>query len=626
MAVTADRDQLGQDILDADEDLAFLVAKAKDILTTMANAVSAMKIFPSDHETIRGFVNALSGKFDTFFKRHPKLEVGVAEYTFTCADRVVYTDEMTIKSLPFFFFKDGTEILYFYRGLDRDEIFHFLELIKTTSQKPGGDNDIVAALWESDFSNIQYYAPDEFLENQILAEKREVQAEENLPELPSDLEHESVEVKIDRAKLSGGRIELKPADRAKLDQSAEGAAAEEEPPETGRPVPPGPAPAPSPDESAGVRPGGAPLEDILAEEDVKEIESLVSINRTLWPEEEFINLTAEIIFLEEDPAICAASLDVLSDFHFDQLRAGQFPVASAVIAKTIELRSHVGSESPQRAALIDSTLKKLTSPKTLEAVEAALSANVPIGWPALLSFFKMLGTPTLSTAAGLFERQVDLEVRALILDFIKEVGGNDPGLIVSLANDNRPALSLEIIRALSSMPEEKGIPHLSAFLMFKNRDLKLETIHVLGALRSEKANRILHGFLNDPDEDLRIQAALKLNPVEERSRIVQFIHETSTPEFRKKSLKEKQAILSFLGRTRSAEALAFLSGVLEKTTLWPSRRKLEMRLAAVAGLESMGTAEASTALEAGARGRGRKVREACAEALARSLNPGRPEG
>ena len=626
MAVTAERDELGQEILDADADLALRVGKIKDILTTMANAVSAMKIFPSDHETVRTFVDALSGKFDAFFKRYPKLEVGVGEYTFTCADRVVYTDEMTIKSLPFFFFKDGAEILYFYRGLDRDEIFHFLELIKTTSQKPGSDNDIVAALWESDFSNIQYYAPDEFLENQILAEKREGRAEENLPELPSDLDHESVEVEIDRTKLAEGRILLKPTDRAKLDQRPEFAEGEEEPPETGRPVPPGPAPAPTPDESAGVQPGVSSVDATLSENDVRDLESLVTANRALWPEEEFINLTAEIIFLEENPAICAASLDVLSDFHFDQIRAGQFPVASAVIAKTSELRTHVGTGSPQKAALIDSTLKKLTGPKTLEAVEGALSANVPIAWPALLSFFKMLGTLTLSTAAGLYERQVDPEVRAKIIEFIKEVGGHDPGLIVSLANDNRPALSLEVIRTLSSMSEEKGIPHLSAFLMFKNRDLKLETIHVLGALRSEKANRILHGFLNDPDEDLRIQAALKLNPVEERSRIVQLIHEASTAEFRKKSLKEKQAILSFLGRTRSAEALAFLSGVLERTALWPSRRKLEMRLAAVAGLESMGTADASTALEAGARGRGRKIREACAEALARSLTTGHPQG
>ncbi|MCU0244917.1 MAG: hypothetical protein MUE80_09465, partial [Acidobacteria bacterium] len=65
----------------------------------------------------------------------------------------------------------------------------------------------MAALWESDFSNIQYYAPDEFIESQILAEKREDRGAEDLPELPSDLSHESVEVRIDRTKFAEGRIE-----------------------------------------------------------------------------------------------------------------------------------------------------------------------------------------------------------------------------------------------------------------------------------------------------------------------------------------------------------------------------------------------------------------------------------
>jgi HEAT repeat protein len=154
--------------------------------------------------------------------------------------------------------------------------------------------------------------------------------------------------------------------------------------------------------------------------------------------------------------------------------------------------------------------------------------------------------------------------------------------------------------------------------MFKNRDIKFEVIHTLGRMGNEMADRILMGFLKDPDEDLRIQAAMKLNPTEEKSRIIHVIHEASSPAFRKKSLKEKQAILSFLGRTRSEEALEFLAGTLAKTTFLPSSRNQEMRLAAVAGLESLGTAEAAAALESGTRTRGKKVREACAEALART--------
>jgi hypothetical protein len=600
-----------------------VVEKAKDILNCMANAVSAMKIFPADHATVKSFVDALSAKFDDFFKTYQRLQVGVEEYSFTCANRIVFTDELTIKSLPFFFFKDGTQILYFYRGLDRQELHEFLELIKTVSQKPGVDNDIVAALWESDFSNIQYYAPDEFLENQILAEKREGQSDQNLPELPSDLAHETLEVKVDLAKFSAGRIELKPGDREKFhwdlqgDEHAEERTAGEGTPKTAEPVA-------APDESSGLaKSPAASMDANLTENELQELESLVRANRTLSPEEEFVNLTAEIVFLEEDFHICAESLNVLLEFHLGQIRQGHFPVAAYIIRKVQELRTHLGSGAPQKTALLESCLKKLTGPKTLEALETLLGMKASVDWTALLDFFKMLGPMTLQTAGGLFEKQTNQDVRAQILAFIQESGGHDPGLIISLANDTRPALSLEVIGILSHMPGQKGVLHLSAFLMFKNRDIKLEVIHTLSRMGNEMADRILMGFLNDPDEDLRIQAAMKLNPTEEKSRIVHIIHEVSAPAFRKKSLKEKQAILSFLGRIRSEEALGFLARTLEKTTFLPSARNQEMRLAAVAGLESMGTAEAAAALETGTRARGKKIREACAEALVRThaVNP-----
>lgn len=604
----------GEDILLADKQVA---AKAKDILHCMGNAVSAMKIFPSDHATVRNFVDTLTQKFEDYFRTYQRLQVGVEEYSFTCAGQVVYTDEMTIKSLPFFFFKDGTQTLIFFRGLDRREIQAFLELIKTVAQKPGADNDIVAALWESDFSNIHYHAPDEFVENRILSEKKETQADErDLPELPSDLAHETLEVKVDLAKFSEGRIELKPEDLGKFRWGLPDGT-DPEVPETPRE---GAAPQPvtTPDASSGtaISPA-ASLDPNLSERELEQLETMIRINRQIQPEEEFLDLTAEVLCLEEDPSICAASLDVLVDFHLGQIAQGNFSAAMAAIRKASELKSHFGAEAKLKTELLDFALNKMTGPRTMEAIVSLLGTSAPVNWAALLDFFRILGPQTLPTAAGLYESRSDPDIRSRILAFIEETGSHNPALLASLANDARPALSLEIIGILTRMPGDKGILQLSSFLMLKDRTLKLEVIHALGRSPGEAANRILMGFLNDPDEDLRIQAAMKLNPIEERSRIVHIIQEASSPSFRKKSLKEKQAILTFLGRTRSEEALAFLVATLKKRTLLPSRRNLEMRLAAVAGLESLGTGEAAEALEEATRGRGRKVREAASGALAR---------
>jgi HEAT repeat protein len=597
---------------DADADFTFLVRKAKDILTTLANAVSAIKIFPPEHDTIRNFVTQLGAKFDDFFENAPQLQVDIAEHSFIYAERVVFTDETPVKSLPFFFFKDGMEILYFYRGLEGRELFEFLALIKNVSQRPAESNDIVAALWESDFSNIQYSAPDEFLENLILAEKREIESKDALPGLPSDLAHETLEVRVDRLKHAEGQIMLKPADRERLARGLEA---------------PGPEGLPTEDEppnltvfsekSAGLQPGSSALASNLSGADVEELETLVRANRLLWPEEEIINLTAEIIFLEEDLAICAASLDLLGDFYLDQVRAGQFPAAALVITKLRELRSQIDAGASRKAALVDAFLAEAAGPKALGAMDAALGSNLPVGWPAVLTFFKLLGPSALPTAAGLFEKLSDAEVRTQVLDFIRESGQADLNLVVRLAGDARPALSLEIIGLLSDLPEEKGIPAMSVFLGFRNRDIKVEAIQALGRRPGEKSSRILLGFFDDPDEVIRIQAALHLKQVEEKSRILHVIKKASTPEFRKKSFKEKQAVLSFLGRTRTPDALSFLSAALKRKTLWPSKRRLEMRLAAVSGLESMGTAEARATLEAGRRAFGKKVRKSCAEALER---------
>jgi HEAT repeat protein len=615
-----------EDLVLADKDVA---AKAKDILNCMANAVSAMKIFPSDHATVRNFVDALNQKFGNYFRTYQRLQVGVEEYSFTCAGQVVYTDELTIKSLPFFFFKDGAQTLIFYRGLDRREILAFLELVKTVAQKPGGDNDIVAALWESDFSNIQYHAPDEFVENRILAEKRDSAPEEkDLPELPSDLAHETLEVKVDLAKFSEGRIELKPEDQEKFRWGPQEEDAAGIPP-TAAEGEAGPAPAAAPEASSGmgVSPA-ASLDPHLDERELEGLESMIRTNRQIRPEEEFLNLTAEVVYLEEDTAICAASLDVLCDFQLGQIAQGNFPAAVSAIRKMEELKAALGTGAKVKTELVDLALKRLTGPKTTEAVVSLLGTPVPVDWTALLDFFRILGTQTLPTAAGLYESHSDPDVRARLRAFIEEAGTGDPALLSSLANDARPALSLEIIGMLTRIPGDKGILQLSSFLMFKDRTLKLEVIHALGRTPGEAANRVLMGFLNDPDEDLRIQAAMKLDPTEERSRIVHIIKEASTPSFRRKSLKEKQAILSFLGRTRSAEALAFLVEVLTKKTLLPSRRNREMRLAAVAGLEGLGMTEAAEALEEAARSRGRMVREAASEALARLhiVEPAEPKG
>ncbi|MGA2534254.1 MAG: HEAT repeat domain-containing protein [Candidatus Aminicenantales bacterium] len=587
------------------------VENARDILHQLGNTVSAMKIYPSDHVTIKYFIDELTQKFTSFLDAQGKLEIAVAEYSFFCGDKVVYTDEMTIKSLPFFFFKDGMQMLYFYQGLDRGEIGDFLELIKSESQKPGGEGDIVTALWERDFSNIQYYAPDDYLENRIIEERTESQTKAGVPMLP-EYAQDVIEIKVDMSKFTTGKIELTPEDKADVQKlSADKSLENEEQPRFAFEQ----AMAEGSEESR--KSPAAAMDPTLTEAELQTLETLVRANRTILPDEEFLNLMIEILNLEKGLDGFGADLDVLADYHHEQLEKGNFGFAIPLVHKVRELRTFLASSNREKAARLDAFLATIISPKTVEAIQNLLEKSKTVDWNALVDFFVLMAGPALPLAADVYESVPDPKTQEKILEFMNSVNAQDPRELAAQAADERPQLSRAIIGLLSQSPGKKGLPHFSVFLGLKNKEIKLEAIRALGQFRDEMANRILLGFLDDKDEDIRIQAALKLNPVEEISRIQHLIREAEGRSFRDKSLKEKQAILSFLGRTQTEEAMTFLRKVFTKRGLWMSAKARDMKLAAVSGLEGLGTGEAAKLLEKGAQSRDKALQEACSRALAR---------
>ena len=587
------------------------VEKARDILHQLGNTVSAMKIYPSDHITVKYFIDELTQKFSSFLDAQGKLEIAVAEYSFFCGGKVVYTDEMTIKSLPFFFFKDGTQMLYFYQGLDRAEIGDFLELIKAESRKPAGEGDIVTALWERDFSNIQYYAPDDFLENRIIEETTESRTRAGVPILP-EYAHEIIEIKVDTSKFTTGKIELTPEDKADVQKLAADKALENEE-----------KPLIALEQALTEGPGesrkspAAAMDPTLTEAELQKLEALVRANRTISPDEEFLDLMIEILNLEKGLDSFSANLDVLADYHHEQLEKGNFGIAIPLVHKIRELRTFLAPSNHEKAARLDAFLTRIISSKTVEAIQTMLEKSKTVDWNALVDFFILMGGPALPLAADVYESIPDAKIQGKILEFMNTANARDPRGLAALVADERPQLSRAVIDLLARFPDKKGLPHFSVCLGLKTKELKLEAIRALGQFRDEMANRILLGFFNDKDEDIRTQAALRLNPVEEKSKIQQIIREAEGRPFQDKSLKEKQAILSFLGRTRTEEAETFLRKIFSKRGLFMSSKARDMKLAAVAGLEGLGTEEAARHLEKGAQSRNKDLQEACSQALGR---------
>jgi hypothetical protein len=593
-----------------DKDRAGQAAEAvRDILQHLGNTVSALKIYPPDNPTVRDFVESLVVKLQAFLEKYEKLEVRVEEFNFVWQGQVVYSDTMPIKSLPLFFFKDGLYTLFIYQGLSRDEIIDFLDLIRRESHKPPEESDIVTALWEKDFPNIHYYAPDYYLENRILDEVKKTESKFQAG-LSYEAYGERIKIAVDPAKLAGGKLELTAEDRAMVESALVSGG-------SGPPATAGTAPAPGGSAGTQDKSPAASMDPTLTERELEAVEKLIRSNRRLVPEEEFIDLMTELIYLEENADHVRATLDALLEFNFHQLERGNFFVAISIIKKLKELLDHLVAIRSEKAGPVEAFLKIIASPRIVDAVRARIEKREKVDWEALVEFFKLLGSAVVPFSADIFELVDDPEVRKRLFDFVLRETAGEPGFLASLADDARPSFSKLVIGVLERQEGQKGIGHLAVFVRSRNRELKLEAVEALGRAGGETGNRILLGFLNDPLEEVRIQAALKVSPVKERARILKIIEEASSREFRGKSLKEKRAILGFLGRTMTGEALEFLKKTLLKRRLWPRLDVLEMQLAAAHGLEQMATPEAREVLRRGSRTGPGVVREECRAALER---------
>lgn len=581
------------------------VDRVRDILLTFANAVSAMKIYPSDHVSVKNFFEDLSQKLLSFLAEYNKLQIGVEEYQFTYMGKPVYKDEISARSLPFFLSKDGMKLLSFYHGLSRDEIIDFLEIIKFESRKPPEESDVVNAMWEREFVNIQYFSPDEYLEQRIIHERLESLGKEGINILPWELSNQVMDFKVDKAKIDSGRLELRTEDKEAIAQSGPGITTDA-------------AQHGGIEKSSGERAHDEMTADELAgmtDKETSEIETLVQANRSISSEEEFLNLIIEVLYLEEDKSQVKPSLDVFLDHHFDQVQQGAFGNAIHIIRRLEELRAHFQEAAPEKSGYINEFLRKVTSDQSIDAIREFFESKPSAIEPAFFDFLRLLGPSGYVLSAELFEEFPSPEFRTGVLDFLREPGLRDSGLLASLANDSRPDFTKEAIHFLANFPEKKATPHFAVFTNLQTKELRLEAVWALGRIKDDVANRILLSFLNDPDEEVRIEAALKISRLSDRNKIIQLLQTARSRDFRKKRLAEKRAILVFLGRARTEEAFLFLKKTLRKWTLFANAAAVEMKICAAAGLGAMATQEAREVLEKGSRSRFLKVREACQKAL-----------
>ena len=607
------------------EDEAQAFQQARELVLALANTISALKIFPAHHSSAIHFRRDFISRLKAFLDRFQKLELEVGEFAFYYQGKPVYQDEISSKSLPFFFYKDGLRVLALYQGMDEQEIGEFLELVRTESAKPAEESDLVNALWLKDLANVQYYAPEEFIENRILEERAESLNKKGLQIIPQELANRVVEIKVDRQKIFSGQVELRPEEKQALESFQD----QEFPdlPESWQQTlsfaegegKPGQIPG---QEKA---PGSLPEKVTLNRAEMDTLNQLIERNRQLLPEEEFVNLMMEILALEKDLEQYRANLEILRTFYQESIKAGRFEIPILLDKKIKDLKALINQDQPEKLPLLESFAAATSSLQILDEVRKLVDQKAELNYLALFDYVKQFGDRALPFLAEFYEKIDNPEFRASLRQLIRSKLQENPATAAAFIDDQKPELTAEVIELMRELPGQKIISQFSNFLTLSRRELKLLAIEALSSFQEEMANKILLGFMNDSDGQVRLKATSSLKYLGDLSRLKQLVKDTTTRAFRRKPFEEKKALFEFLGRSRNPEAFNFLKKTYLKKSILPAAT--ELRVCAVAGLEANRSPEALELLRRGEKFLNPRVRQAASQALVRLTlgQPSQPE-
>lgn len=548
-----------------------------EIFNLMDKTFSQMKIFSQEHDNVKAFADQLYSKLKEFLERYWKLEIDIDEFSFSHEGEIFLSQTQISKSLPFLLYKDGMKKIFFYKGLPQNEFFDFLNLLTRESNLPPEESDIVAAMWERDYSHIRYLAPDEYLESKIGTGMK-------IPDY-----------QVNKDELYSGKIDLKSEDRQALDEAL----------------------------SRESSPGSPLIEEIgdirLSEDENVKLESLLEKDRRSSEEEDYFSLLVEILYLEKNPDKLNLSLNAMLSHLIKYKNAGDFTSALNCLSEILDFRSSLHPEDP-RFELIDRVFSPDRISVSISSGKSLVDQDRIQNYDDFLQYLQLTGRPAIPLLGYIFQKIPVPEIKKRAADILKKTGFEAPLDLIKIASDEKPELTQIIIHTLSSLQDEKAVNYLAHFVRSQNQDIRQSVIRALGTFRSRTAAKILTAFLSDQREDIRCLALDHLNDGNGFSIPAAVTDIMKNKHFHKKSRNEKFHFFLFLVRTGTEEAQRLMRGFLTLTGWRTPSSKVETGMACVSALSQTPAESSLSLLKEFSRKGHKKIQSACLQAYEKIKN------
>lgn len=550
---------------------------ARELTASIVKTVKAVRFYPPDNPTVKGFRDQLTKKFNFFLNKYPSFILQVGEYDLSFKGKILYENRDMKSSLSFILYKDGVREIRFMRGLEDWEVQGFIDVIKGGENINELEDDIVTLLWEKDFLHISYLATDEFLED------KPILIPENVEQFRANLIFKPIghEVEVDIVEEGEGETDL---DRIlpKLMK--------------GRPF----------------------LMDrnvyFLTHEEVEKLKKEVEAEIDPTFVFNISDVLFEILALERSREPYQDTANLLNRILDSLLGLSDFKRASDLLQRLYIILKTYDFKDWQRE-IIQKLIHSAGDEQRIERIGKILEKDEMIQLDDLNHYLVLLQQNSIKPLIKLLGEVKNSKTRRVICDALAEIGKNSIELFTPFIDDKRWFLVRNITYILGRIGKEQSVPYVQKILNHQDPRVRREAILALGLIGGQKAVSLLIRALTNGDPKIRAIAAINLGKFGKSAGLNALLESVQSKDFQKRDSMEIKAFFDAIGMIGSAEAIPVLKELLEKKSWFGRGVTDEIRIGAANALAMIPSSDAKAILEKGSNSRDESIKNACSLAL-----------
>ena len=126
------------------------------ILKDLLKVIKVVSMYPEDNPLPQSLKRSFAEKLESIVDSYGDIKIMVEKNQLTFSDETVFEDRSKEESLAGIFFGTGITNFTFKSGLDVEDVYKLLDILKLYLNSPGQNLDLVAMIWEANISRFTF--------------------------------------------------------------------------------------------------------------------------------------------------------------------------------------------------------------------------------------------------------------------------------------------------------------------------------------------------------------------------------------------------------------------------------------------------------------------------------------